>query len=153
MILAPLSQADAYHGLHPLFPAAFAYLQNFDPQTPDGKYEIQGTDLYAGVQRYQTSASEEKKWEAHERYGDIQVVFAGQEYCGHTHRDNLQSIQPYSTEKDVEKFAAPTTPFSRLLLSPGQFCIFYPEDGHQPGVKVAESQAVLKVVIKFRLQK
>jgi YhcH/YjgK/YiaL family protein len=151
MILASLSQATAYQGLHPLFPAAFAYLKNFELNTPDGKHEIQGKDLYAGVQRYQTALSEDKKWEAHEQYGDIQVVFAGHEYCGHTARANLKSIQPYSAEKDVEKFAHPTQPASRLLLSPGQFCIFYPDDGHQPGVQVNGPTEVIKVVIKFRL--
>ncbi len=152
MILAPLSAAHRFTSLHPLFPQAFAYLKNFDPQTPDGKYEIVGKNLYAGVQRYATSPVTEKKWEAHEIYGDIQVVYAGQEYCGHLERRWLQSIQPYSAEKDVEKFAAPNRPYSQLLLSPGQFCIFYPEDGHQPGVSIAESIEVLKVVIKFRLQ-
>ena len=51
MIQDQLVQSAHYEGLHPSFPQAFAWLKAFDPQTPDGKYEIAGPALTAGVQR------------------------------------------------------------------------------------------------------
>ena len=152
MILDLLSNSPAYESLHPLFPQAFAYLRSFDPATPDGKYELLGPDLVANVQHYVTAPSADKKWEAHERFGDIQVLIRGEERCGHADRRLLRTTQPYLAEKDVEKFGAPDFPATSLVLRPGLFSIFYPQDAHQPGVRLDEACEVLKVVIKFRLR-
>ena len=152
MIQDLLTHSERIEKLHPYFPAAFQWLKSFDPKTPDGKYEIVGADCVAGVQRYPTQPTVEKKWEAHQVFGDIQVVFAGEEYCGHHDVSLLQILEPYSSEKDVAKFVAPTQPSSLLHLYPSQFTIFYPSDAHQPGVQISKSCEVLKVVIKFRLK-
>lgn len=152
MILDQLSASSAYESLHPLFPKAFAYLRSFDANTPDGKYELQGPDLVAIVQRYRTASSAEKLWEAHQTYGDIQVVYQGLEYCGHADQRTLVVTKPYVAEKDVEKYAAPTAPTALLTLGRGNFAIFHPQDGHQPGVQVGAPADILKVVIKFRLK-
>ena len=89
MILDQLSASAAYESLHPLFPRAFAYLRSFDLATADGKHELQGQDLVAIVQRYQTAPSADKSWEAHRVYGDIQVVYQGLESCGHADQRTL----------------------------------------------------------------
>jgi YhcH/YjgK/YiaL family protein len=152
MILDQLSASAAYESLHPLFPKAFAYLRSFDPRTEDGKHELQGQDLVAIVQRYRTAPSAEKLWEAHQTYGDIQVVYEGLEYCGHADQRTLTVTKPYDAEKDVEKYAAPSAPSALLTLGRGNFAVFHPQDGHQPGVQIGASAEVLKVVIKFRLK-
>lgn len=152
MILDQLSASASYESLHPLFPRAFAYLRDFDPATPDGKYELQGPDLVAIVQRYRTAPSADKMWEAHQVHGDIQVVYEGLEYCGHADRRTLVVTKPYVAEKDVEKYAPPEAPATMLTLGRGNFAVFHPQDGHQPGVQVDAPAEILKVVIKFRLQ-
>jgi YhcH/YjgK/YiaL family protein len=150
MIHDLLTHSATYEKLHPDFPKAFAWLRAFDPSTPDGKYEIDGPGLTAGVQRYETKPDAEKKWEAHEVHGDIQVVFAGEEICGHTDVRALTVTEPYQAAKDVAKYAHPAGPTSRLHLRPGFFTVFLPQDGHQPGVQAGKPTTVLKVVIKFR---
>ncbi|PAZ04543.1 MAG: hypothetical protein CAK86_05265 [Opitutia bacterium AMD-G1] len=152
MILDQLSASAHYESLHPLFPKAFAYLRSFDVKTADGRYELQGRDLVAIVQRYQTAPSVDKLWEAHQVYGDIQVVHQGLELCGHADQKTLVVTKPYIAEKDVEKYAAPSGPFALLTLGRGNFAIFHPQDGHQPGVQVDTPAEILKVVIKFRLK-
>ena len=152
MILDQLSSSATYESLHPLFPKAFAYLRSCDVKTEDGKYELQGQDLVAIVQRYQTAPSADKLWEAHQIYGDIQVVYQGLENCGHADQRTLVVTKPYITEKDVEKYAAPSSPAALLTLGRGNFAIFHPQDGHQPGVQVGAPAEILKVVIKFRLK-
>jgi biofilm protein TabA len=151
MIHDLLAHSAAYEGLHPDFPRAFAWLKAFDPATPDGRYEIAGPGLTAGVQRYETRPDGEKKWESHEVHGDIQVVFAGEEACGHADVRTLTITEPYDQTRDVAKYAAPSVPATRLHLRPGSFTIFHPQDGHQPGVTIARPTQVLKVVIKFRI--
>jgi len=151
MIHDLLIHSVKYEKLHPDFPAAFAWLKAFDTSTPDGKYEIAGTDCVAGVQRYTTKPSSEKKWEAHRIHGDIQVVYLGNETCGHTDVTKLASSEIYSESKDLEKFSAPIFQTTQLDLRGGYFAIFYPQDAHQPGVANVEPTEVLKVVIKFKL--
>ena len=152
MIHDSLSSAPLYYGLHPLFPKAFAYLQSFDPATPEGKTELQGKDLVAIVERYSTKPASDKEWEAHEIYGDIQAVIQGSERCGHCERARLSTTRPYNPNKDVEKFSPPASDTSSLVMTPGMFAIFYPHDAHQPGVAKDAPSSVLKVVLKFRLQ-
>lgn len=152
MILDQLSASAAYESLHPLFPKAFAYLRAFDVKTADGKYELQGDDLVAIVQRYQTAPTSDKLWEAHQIHGDIQVVYQGLEHCGHADQKTLVVTKSYITEKDVEKYAAPTAPTALLTLGRGNFAVFHPQDGHQPGVQIGTPGEILKVVIKFRLK-
>jgi YhcH/YjgK/YiaL family protein len=60
--------------------------------------------------------------------------------------------KPYIAEKDVEKYAAPSSPTALLILGRGNFAIFHPQDGHQPGVQIGAPGEILKVVIKFRLK-
>lgn len=152
MIQDLLSNSSRIENLHPLFPSAFAWLKSFDPKTLDGKYEITGPDCVAGVQRYRTLPTRDKKWEAHRVFGDIQVIFKGEEFCGHHDVAALQTEEPYSFEKDVEKFLSPHFPTTLLHFYPKQFTIFYPSDAHQPGLQILDSAEVLKVVIKFKLK-
>ena len=152
MILDQLVNAETYRSLHPLFPAAFNYLRSFDLNTPDGKYELSGNNLVAMVERYVTKAISDKEWEAHNVYGDIQVLMQGREQCGHAERASLEISKPYQTEKDVEKYMPPNFSASVLVLKPGMFAIFYPQDAHQPSIRLQEPEPVLKVVLKFRLE-
>jgi YhcH/YjgK/YiaL family protein len=153
MILDQLSSSAAYESMHPLFPAAFAYLRSFRTDTEDGKYPLQGDDLVAIVQRYRTAPSADKLWEAHRTYGDIQVVYSGLELCGHADQRALKVTRPYDAEKDVEKYAPPESSSSLITLGRGNFAVFLPQDGHQPSVIAGTPSDVLKVVIKFRLNK
>jgi len=84
MIQDLLIHSRRIENLHPYFPNAFQWLKSFDPKTPDGKYEIVGADCVAGVQRYPTKPTTDKKWEAHQVFGDIQVVLPAKSTAGIT---------------------------------------------------------------------
>lgn len=152
MILDSLSHSQHCLSLHPLMQPAFDYLRTFDASTPDGKYEVVGSDLTAAVQRYETAPDEEKVWEAHRVFADIQFLVAGTEKILHAPTEELLTRTPYNEAKDVEKFVAPTSAtVSSLVLKAGTFCILYPHDGHKPGCMVGHPSPVVKVVLKLRL--
>lgn len=151
MILDRLDNWQVHATAHPLFPQAFAWLQSIDAKIPDGKYPIAGEALVGGVNRYRTSPYAEKAWEAHRLYGDIQVVLAGEELCGHGPLAGLEVTRPYQPEKDVAKYAPPANPERMLWLKPGLFAVFLPDDAHQPGVQTETPCDIVKVVVKFRL--
>jgi len=150
MILDTLSNASSYRMLHPSFPRAFEWLEAYDPSTPDGRYEIGDDSLVAIVQRYVTEPTIEKKWETHRVHGDIQYMVEGVERIGHAERGTLAVKTPYNPEKDAEFYEAPGNA-SLLELSRGNFAIFLPQDGHQPGVMMGQPDTIHKVVIKFKL--
>ena len=152
MIFDSLNHSAAYVAVHPLFPAAFEYLSKFDAATPDGKYELDGTRLYAAVQRYDTAPKANKKWEAHRVYADIQFIAAGTEQIFWAPAPGLQTSVPYNEVKDVEFFAPDSVRNEASLIVPaGFFAVFLPQDAHQPGCVIGSPESVMKVVMKVRL--
>ena len=153
MILDSLTHCADYVTLHPLFPAAFEYLKKFDPNTPDGKYEINGKRLYAAVQRYDTAPEETKTWEAHRVYADIQFIVAGREKILYAPVEELQSATPYNDARDVEKYNGETVKNVAVTIIPaGFFAVYLPQDGHKPGCMVDHPEPIVKVVIKVQLK-
>jgi YhcH/YjgK/YiaL family protein len=150
MILDLLVHANSYDKLGSGFAAGLAWLAKFDPQTADGRYEIDGDNVYALVQSYDTAAPSEKKYESHRVYADIQYVAAGSELILYAPTAQLQAATAYDGTKDFLLYADPasTTP---LLLGPGRFAVFLPQDGHKPGCIDGAACRMKKVVIKVRV--
>lgn len=151
MILDNLSNASVYRQLGPRIARGFAWLAEFSPQTADGRYEIDGDNIYALVQSYDTSAPEQKKYESHRTYLDIQFVVDGAETIHYAPVEKLRPVMEYDATKDYLLYAdAPgSTP---LHLGPGSFAIFYPGDGHKPGCHAGGAATrIKKVVIKARV--
>ena len=155
MIVDALANADRYRALHPRLPAAFDYLAAFDPSTPDGKYPIDEDRVYAQVQSYATKPAAEKKWESHRRYVDVQYVVSGRERMSVSPLAGLADPTPYDDAKDVINYRGASGAASSVYVEGGQFAIFFPEDGHQPGVQpgplAGDSGEVRKVVVKVLL--
>ena len=150
MILDSLTRAAAYRSLGPRLAAGLDYLAGFDLDTPVGRHLIDGEDLFAMVQEYDTAPSTEKRFESHLRYIDIQYLVSGRERMLHAPSDSLQVDVPYRDEKDVAFYLDPEAS-SSLLVLPGHFAIFFPADGHKPGLMAGGRDAVRKVVVKVRV--
>jgi biofilm protein TabA len=147
MILDSLDSSGRYQALGTGIALGLAYLQSFDLDTPDGRYTLDGDDLFALVQSYGTGPATGKKFEAHRAYIDIQFVARGSERILHTRSEGLAVEIPYLEEKDVEFFADPYAS-SSILLGPGDFAIFFPNDAHKPGCMAGGRTEVKKVVVK-----
>jgi len=151
VIFDTIDKAFAYKAAHPCFEQAFEYLSRFNPDTPNGKYEIEGENIFALVQRYSTLPEAEIQWETHRRYSDIQYVASGNEKILFTQSHNLQSLGPYNSDRDVEKYEKQGLGYSSvLIMTPKSFCIFEPGEAHKPSCSINPSERVTKVVIKCR---
>lgn len=148
MIVDSLANAARYRAVHPRLAAAFDYLAAFDPATPDGKYPIDADRVHAIVQSYATRPAAEKKWESHRRYLDVQYVLSGRERMGVSALGGLAGATEYNEAKDVINYGGPSGEAGSVVVEEGQFAIFFPEDGHQPGVDAGTSGEVRKVVVK-----
>ena len=147
MIIDQLKNAPLYFGVNKGLATAFQYLQNTDlTKVPPGKYEIDGSNVYALVQEYETKSKEKGRWESHRRYLDVQYVFKGVEQIGYANLEQLQAGE-YDEAKD---FWALSGEGDFLVVRAGTFVILAPQDGHMPGIAVSSPQPVKKIVVKVR---
>jgi YhcH/YjgK/YiaL family protein len=149
MIADTLRQRHRYTALSPRFAAAFEFLEKLSADQPVGRYELDGDHCFALVQSYTTKLSAQATFETHQRYIDIQFMQAGLETMLWAPLATLQVTQPYNAEKDVAFYALPAL-FTPVSLRAGDFAIFFPEDGHAPGVECGGPAVIRKVVIKVR---
>lgn len=130
---------------------AFAFLKANDLAKMELKrYDIDGDNLYAPISEYMSKNEEDAKYEAHQKYIDIQYVASGRELIGVAPMSQKKEItDPYNPEKDVMFL---TVDGAKIYpATPDRFFIFFPDDVHRPGVKDGESSQVRKVVVKVKV--
>ncbi len=150
MILDTLANWRLYEGLSELR-HAFEFLGKGGFDQGASRIEIDGSRLFALPQTYTPKALAEGRFEAHRRYADIQYVISGAEMMGYAPLEALAVETPYDGEKDIEFYHKPEA-FSRLVVAGGSFAVFYPQDGHMPGIRIGDADgAVQKVVMKVLL--
>ncbi len=115
-----------------------------------GRIDIDGEDIFAIVESYDSISASETRFEAHRRYLDIQYVRGGAEIIGWAPLSTLKEIEPYSQERDVAFYEKPEH-YTTLELFPGSFGLFYPNDGHMPRITLGDHRSVQKVVVKVRV--
>lgn len=71
--------------------------------------------------------------ETHDKYIDIQMPLTAVETMGWKATNELKEpTAPYNPEKDITFFADKPTTY--IEVQPGEFAIFFPKDGHAPGI-------------------
>jgi len=146
MILDNIKNYKKYEALNRNFEKAFQFLKREDlGALAVGKYEIDGENIFALVQEYETKDLGDAKYEAHKKYIDIQYLIKGIESMGYVSIDKLEVSNPYSEEND---FMLLTGNPRLILLNEGEFFILFPEDAHMPGIFAEEKSRVKKVVVK-----
>jgi YhcH/YjgK/YiaL family protein len=149
MIIDKLSNSHLYESLSLRIRRALQYVRQTDLAATDvGRYEIDGSNLYAMVQQYSTKLREQGVWEAHRRYIDLQYVVQGTERIGYVHLSRLTKGE-YDEAKDFWRL---TGEGDFLTLSSGDFMILMPEDAHMPGMAVDAPSPVRKVIVKIAVQ-
>ncbi|MFI4911336.1 MAG: YhcH/YjgK/YiaL family protein [Sedimentisphaeraceae bacterium JB056] len=126
-----------------------AFNQDFS-QLEDGEYQVDGDDLFYIVQRYKTKPQSEGKLETHRKYIDLQFMVSGSETIGYAPLNQMVADMDYDEQRDVIFFKESPT-MTNIVMTPGMYAIFYPEDGHAPGMVAGESQDVCKVVFKIKV--
>jgi biofilm protein TabA len=144
--------AIRYHQNPERWDKAFSFLAKENLQNLEkGRYELDGTNLFATVDEYVPKRMEDAQFEAHRVYADIQVVVSGKEQIGLAPFDATVITIPYDEERDIMFMSASEA--EDLKASPGKFFLFFPGDAHRPSVRLNEndSSLVKKVVVKVKL--
>jgi YhcH/YjgK/YiaL family protein len=149
MILDRIENAAFYYPVHKRFRSAFDYLHSIDVHTlPVGRHEVDGADLYALVQQYDTKPKEQCVWEAHRRYIDLQYLVQGAEgfICANIH--HLQQGE-YDDARDVLRLQGEG---DFITVRSGSFILLLPEDAHRPCMVVGEPAPIRKIVLKIAME-
>jgi len=115
----------------------------------DGRYPIDGEQVYALVQSYETVPNgENAKYEAHRKYIDVQYISDGQEGMGWAPLNQLVVNKAYDEGKDVVLGTCPLAIATLAKVDAGQAAIFFPQDAHAPKLAVTSPCPVKKIVVK-----
>lgn len=139
------------------FQKALNYLENIDDSilnVKDGECikEMIDDNIFVLKQAYKTKSREDCFFESHKKYIDIQFMYKGSEYMDVSNLDNLTLIKDYDENTDFIKYAGETQNISSLLIKEKELAIFYPQDAHQPCIKVNTSELIYKAVIKIPVE-
>lgn len=148
MILDSLNNTERVECLHPLFKKAFDYVKTTDfSKMEDGKYELEGSKLYVSVASISGKEKENAAIETHNKYIDIQFPLLGVEKIGWKAGCELKEISvPYNEENDISFYIDRPTAYTKIY--PGQYVIYFPEDGHAPGIGAG---SIRKVIVKVQV--
>ncbi len=151
MLVTDLTHAEANDYLSERFAKAYAFLAqgNLDA-LPLGRNDIDGDDVFANVQEYTTVAADEKLFEAHRAYYDVQFVVSGEELLQYVPLESARATQPFDEASDFCLYEATCEP-SGIALHAGELAVLAPEDAHKPGCALSgEGMPVRKIVVKVR---
>ena len=147
MVVDTLENLEKYASLNPLFAQAIEFLKSHDLHAMEvGKTELNGKDLVINIAQTTPKTKEQAKLETHNEFIDIQVPLSGTEIMGYTPgKDCVPADAPYSAEKDITFFEGLAETY--IAVKPCMFAIFFPQDGHAPGIS---PDGVKKVIVKVK---
>lgn len=135
----------------PGFAEAVKYLQSLSGDEEDGTVELDGKNVYALIQSYETRQEvDAPPFEAHREYIDIQALFSGRELMGWASLDAVTVTKPYDSEKDILFGTVPEENRAFTSFAPGQLIVLFPSDAHAPGLTEGAPKRVKKVVMKIK---
>jgi YhcH/YjgK/YiaL family protein len=153
MIVASLDQLANQASMPPRLRVALDFLQQTDLLAlPDGRAEIQGEEVFALVQSYDTRPiPEQPRFEAHRKYLDVQYLASGKEAMGWASLDQLDVTIAYIPDKDILLGHVPEGASCFVPFGAGQGILLYPTDAHAPMHAAGEPGPVKKIVVKVLL--
>jgi YhcH/YjgK/YiaL family protein len=153
MIVATLDQLANQAAIPPRLRKALDFLKQTDLfALEDGRAEIDGEEVFALVQSYDTRpVPDTPRFEAHRKYLDVQYLASGKEAMGWAPLDQLDVTIEYIPDKDILLGHVPEGAYCFVPFSAGQGILLYPTDAHAPMHAAGESVPVKKIVVKVLL--
>lgn len=149
MITDTIQNAENYYKLGENFQKGFEFLKNTDLKNlENGKYQIDGENVFVSVQDYTTKPESEGKFEAHKKYADIQFIIKGEEKIGYT---NIQNCTPSTFYDDTNDIVFLEGSGDFITARENTFLIFLPQDAHMPCILTDSPGYVKKAVVKVKI--
>ena len=148
MIIDTIDNLGKYVALNPLFADVVEFLKSHDLQTMEaGSYPIKEKDVTLKLSLTKQRTKETAILETHIDMIDIQIPVTSAETFGYSPLCDLPAFE-YNAEKDITKYGD-TKPQTYVTVNPGQFAIFFPQDGHAPCI--IEKEEIKKAIFKVKV--
>lgn len=149
MIYDKIDNLEIYAGISEDIRLGLEWLRDVNPDIEKGVYEI-SPRVKAIVSEYTTKEVNENGYEAHRDYIDIQYLLKGSEKICCLPLEYLKGTKAYKAEIDAAFYVEQNVKPQEMVIGNGYFAIFYPQDGHKPGIMYKKTGIVKKVVVKIK---
>ena len=149
MIYDKLTNLGLYKGMNKNLDTAIDYILSHDlSQLPLGKTVIDGDNVFINVMDAKAFPLEERFYEVHKNYMDIQMDLIGVERIDTGDYTNMK-LENYNEEGDVAKAYA--SDLATCLIGPDNFIICMAGEPHKPNIAVNDDTVLKKAVCKVHV--
>lgn len=156
MIFGHILAKETEAAYAPMIREAIRYCRETDVSgLGESRFELDGDEFIAQVCDRVTGAKAEKLPEVHRRYAELQYMAEGSELMGfYPDCGDNEVLEDLLEQKDTIYYKEnPGAGEKMLLMTPGTYAIFFPEDVHRPFCQVDQPARVKKIVVKIDLKR
>lgn len=150
MIYDKIDNLEIYAGMSEDIRLGLEWLRDVNPNIEKGVYEL-SPRVKAIVSEYTTKELNENGYEAHRDYIDIQYLIRGEEKIGFLPLEYLKETQLYCKDIDAAFYEETNIKPQKMIIGNEYFAIFFPQDGHMPGLCDENRGDVKKIVVKVKI--
>ena len=126
----------------------------------NGSYDVDYNGIKMNVGKYFTKREEEKFWESHKKYLDVQIMIDGSERVAF---NNIRNMKEKSFDSERDLIILDGDKMFDVIIENGDVLVFFPNDVHKPELDIFNSEneekcednkkIVTKVVFKIEIGK
>ncbi|MGT2846855.1 YhcH/YjgK/YiaL family protein [Streptococcus massiliensis] len=149
MIITDIKDLVNYASLNRNLGILGEFLNSWDIfQSNPGPIPVSGEEVFGNCFEYVADGKEGEFFETHHRYLDVHLVIENEEKMAMSSASHARVREEYDSEKDIAFFDGEVEQVVRLFK--GNCLVTFPEDYHQPKVRVNEER-VKKIVFKVKI--
>lgn len=123
----------------------------------NGSYDVGYNNIKMNLGKYFTKSENEKFWESHKKYLDVQIMINGTEKVAINDIRDME-VKSFDEEKDLTILEGDKA--FDIVMKTGDVLVFFPNDVHKPELNVSENddsgnirKIVTKVAFKIEINK
>ena len=149
MILARNETALSYLGLHPNLDEALRRITpEFLSSLGTERVDIIPGEVWCTKFTYDTIPDSESFFEAHEKFLDIHLMLSGSE---RVEIASPSGLQRFESKPENDFYAYHGEGAHKLVLTPGDFLVVWPDDAHKIKMMLECPETVTKAVFKVKI--
>ncbi|MBP5505265.1 MAG: YhcH/YjgK/YiaL family protein [Bacteroidales bacterium] len=149
MIFDKIENFATYSGISEDLRLGLEFLNNIDPAIEKGVHHL-SPRVRAIVSEYDTKPENEYGYETHREYIDIQFLISGTEKIASLPLEYLKETKAYNPDIDAAFYQEDAVRPLESVIGNGCFAVYFPQDGHMPGLCTSAPGPVKKVVVKVK---
>lgn len=150
MVIARNETAPSYLGIHPNLDEALRRITpEFLSSLGTERVDIIPSEVWCTKFTYETISDEESFFEAHENFLDIHLMLSG---CERVEIASPAALRQFDSKPENDFYAYRGEGAHKLVLTPGNFLVVWPDDAHKIKMMLERPETVTKAVFKVKIR-